>query len=97
MALTTHREVGGCCCWIEFADGFRGGAVQHFKENPYFSNTVLKKEYKYVPPPVDTGDKPDADGITDTMLEFSWERDVEPQVRGGGSRVAREQRLMLEA
>ncbi|KAI0762689.1 hypothetical protein C8Q74DRAFT_171165 [Fomes fomentarius] len=51
----------------------------HFKENPYFSNTVLKKEYKYVPPPVDTGDKPDADGITDTMLEFSWERDVEPQ------------------
>ncbi|KAI0755773.1 hypothetical protein C8Q74DRAFT_1305325, partial [Fomes fomentarius] len=60
----------------------------HFKENPYFSNTVLKKEYKYVPPPVDTEDKPDADGITDTMLEFSWERDVEPQVRRGGSRVA---------
>ncbi|PIL29656.1 hypothetical protein GSI_08293 [Ganoderma sinense ZZ0214-1] len=51
----------------------------HFKENPYFSNTVLKKEYKYVSPPVETEDKPDADGITETMLEFSWERDVQPQ------------------
>ncbi|EJF66430.1 hypothetical protein BD309DRAFT_914121 [Dichomitus squalens] len=51
----------------------------HFKENPFFSNTVLKKEYKYVPPPVASEDKPDADGITETMLEFSWERDVQPQ------------------
>lgn len=31
-------------------------------------------------PPVETEDKPDADGITETMLEFSWERDVQPQV-----------------
>ncbi|KAI0757286.1 hypothetical protein C8Q80DRAFT_1245737 [Daedaleopsis nitida] len=51
----------------------------HFKENPYFSNTVLKKEYKFVPPPVETEDKADENGITDAMLEFSWERDVEPQ------------------
>ena len=56
---------------------------QYFKENPYFSNTVLKKEYKYVPPPVESDDKPDADGITETMLEFSWERDVQPQVSSG--------------
>ena len=56
--------------------------LQHFKENPYFSNTVLKKEYKYVPPPVETNEKPDADGITESMLEFSWERDVQPQVSG---------------
>ena len=40
----------------------------------------MKKEYKYVPPPVESEDKPDADGITETMLEFSWERDVQPQV-----------------
>ncbi|OSD05920.1 hypothetical protein PYCCODRAFT_1464619 [Trametes coccinea BRFM310] len=51
----------------------------YFKENPYFSNTVLKKEYKYVPPPVEGDEKADADGITETMLEFSWERDVQPQ------------------
>ncbi|KAH9911431.1 uncharacterized protein BXZ73DRAFT_93386 [Epithele typhae] len=51
----------------------------HFKENPYFSNSVLKKEYKFMPPPVEADDKPDADGITETMLEFTWERDVEPQ------------------
>ena len=42
----------------------------------------MKKEYKYVPPPVESEDKPDADGITETMLEFSWERDVQPQVSG---------------
>ena len=42
---------------------------------------VLKKEYKYVPPPVESDEKPDEDGITDSMLEFSWDRDVEPTVR----------------
>ena len=41
---------------------------------------MLKKEYKYIPPPAEADDKPDADGITETMLEFSWERDVQPQV-----------------
>ncbi|KAI0786099.1 hypothetical protein C8Q75DRAFT_774066 [Abortiporus biennis] len=49
----------------------------HFKENPYFSNSVLKKEYKYVPPPAAANEKPDEDGITESMLDFSWERDVE--------------------
>ncbi|KAJ8454097.1 hypothetical protein ONZ51_g13226 [Trametes cubensis] len=64
------------CFTLEFSGG---PGVAYFKENPYFSNTVLKKEYKYVPPPVESDDKPDADGITETMLEFSWERDVQPQ------------------
>ncbi|KAJ7102288.1 hypothetical protein B0H15DRAFT_875671 [Mycena belliarum] len=48
----------------------------YFKENPFFSNTVLKKVYKYNAPSV-ADDKPDADGVTETMLDFSWERDVE--------------------
>ncbi|KAJ7275406.1 hypothetical protein B0H12DRAFT_1087120 [Mycena haematopus] len=51
----------------------------YFKENPFFSNTVLKKEYKYNAPPGAADEKPDADGITESMLDFSWERDVEPQ------------------
>ncbi|KAJ7356994.1 hypothetical protein DFH08DRAFT_850715 [Mycena albidolilacea] len=51
----------------------------YFKENPFFKNSVLKKEYKYNAPPNAADDKPDADGITESMLDFSWERDVEPQ------------------
>lgn len=42
---------------------------------------MLKKEFKYVPPPAADGDKADADGITESMLDFSWERDVVPSVR----------------
>ena len=59
----------------------RVGRVQYFKENPYFTNSVLKKEYKYIPPPAASSDKADEDGITEAMVEFSWERDVDPQVR----------------
>ncbi|TFY83309.1 hypothetical protein EWM64_g702 [Hericium alpestre] len=51
----------------------------YFKENPYFSDPVLKKEYRYVPPNSAADEKPDADGITPSMLDFSWERDVVPQ------------------
>lgn len=47
-----------------------------FKENSYFTDRVLKKEYKYMPPPTAADEKPDEDGITRSMLEFSWERDV---------------------
>ncbi|KAJ7596641.1 hypothetical protein C8J56DRAFT_917945 [Mycena floridula] len=50
----------------------------YFKENPYFSDSVLKKEYKYMPPPAAANETPDADGITPSMLDFSWERDVKP-------------------
>ncbi|OSX67834.1 hypothetical protein POSPLADRAFT_1072573 [Postia placenta MAD-698-R-SB12] len=51
----------------------------YFKENPYFSNSVLRKEFRYVPPPNAGKETPDADGITPTMLDFSWDRDVQPQ------------------
>ncbi|KAJ7770843.1 hypothetical protein DFH07DRAFT_805457 [Mycena maculata] len=51
----------------------------YFKENPFFTNTVLKKEYKYSAPDNVADDKPDENGITDTMLDFSWERDVSAQ------------------
>jgi template-activating factor I len=51
--------------------------AQTFKENPFFSDRVLKKEYRFVPPNVT--EQPDADGITQSMLDFSWERDVVPQ------------------
>jgi hypothetical protein len=40
----------------------------------------LKKEFKYVPPPAAADEKPNEDGITDSMLEFSWERDVQASV-----------------
>ncbi|KAK7058334.1 hypothetical protein VNI00_001965 [Paramarasmius palmivorus] len=50
----------------------------HFKENPHFTDSVLKKEYKYIPPPAAADEKPDEDGITPSMLDFSWERDVKP-------------------
>jgi len=50
----------------------------HFKSNPYFSDSVLKKEYKYVPPPEAAGEQPDEDGITPSMLAFVWARNVEP-------------------
>ena len=55
--------------------------VQYFKENPFFSDRVLKKEYKYVPPPITEGEKPDENGITESMLDFTWERDIQPSVR----------------
>ncbi|KAF8905439.1 hypothetical protein CPB84DRAFT_1844850 [Gymnopilus junonius] len=49
----------------------------HFKENQFFNDKVLKKEYKYVAPPSAKDDKPDENGITESMLDFSWDRDVE--------------------
>ncbi|KAJ3555857.1 hypothetical protein NP233_g12105 [Leucocoprinus birnbaumii] len=48
----------------------------HFKENPYFLNSVLIKEFKYVPPPATADDTPDENGITEAMVDFSWERDI---------------------
>ncbi|KAI0343987.1 hypothetical protein BDW22DRAFT_1327620 [Trametopsis cervina] len=49
----------------------------HFKENPYFKNSVLKKEFKYAPPPGAADETPGEDGLTDSMIDFNWERDVE--------------------
>jgi len=48
----------------------------HFKENPYFTNRVLTKEYSYFPPPAAADDKPDENGITEAMVDFLWERDT---------------------
>jgi len=53
-----------------------------FKENPYFHDRVLKKEFKYIPPKRE-GEKadlhkPDENGITDAMLEFDWNEHIEP-------------------
>ncbi|KAF9229534.1 hypothetical protein BS17DRAFT_743712 [Gyrodon lividus] len=50
----------------------------YFKSNPYFTDSVLKKEYKYVLPAAAAVEKPDEDGLTPSMLDFSWSRDVQP-------------------
>ncbi len=42
---------------------------------------MLTKEYKYVVPPAVADDKPDENGITEAMIDFSWERDVTISVR----------------
>lgn len=49
----------------------------HFGQNPYFSNSVLSKDYKYVAPPTASDDKPDENGVTETMVDFSWDRDIQ--------------------
>ncbi|KAF5314078.1 hypothetical protein D9611_006764 [Ephemerocybe angulata] len=50
-----------------------------FKENPYFSDKTLKKEFKYKAPEVDEAvNKPNEHGITDAMLEFDWFKHIEP-------------------
>ena len=52
---------------------------QYFKENPFFSEKVLKKEFKYIPPPSGSGDV-DENGLTAAHIDFAWERDVDAQV-----------------
>ncbi len=54
-------------------------SFQHFSENPYFSDKVLIKEYRYVAPPAAKDEKPDELGLTPSMIDFDWERDIEPQ------------------
>lgn len=49
----------------------------HFKENQFFSDRILKKEYKYMAPASAESDAPDENGVTNAMLDFSWDRDVE--------------------
>ncbi|THH17400.1 hypothetical protein EW146_g3391 [Bondarzewia mesenterica] len=51
----------------------------YFKENPFFSDPVLRKEYRFEPSNAADDETPDADGITPSMLDFSWERDVTAQ------------------
>lgn len=52
--------------------------IQYFKSNPYFSDSVIKKEFKYLPPSV-PDNTPDENGITPAMVEFDWEQHVAPQ------------------
>jgi hypothetical protein len=54
---------------------------QYFKENNFFSDKILKKEYQRVLSPATAGkEKPDEDGITESMVDFSWERDIKISV-----------------
>lgn len=47
-----------------------------FKENPYFSNSVLRKEFKSSQPASTKEDNADENGITNAMLHFEWEKHV---------------------
>jgi hypothetical protein len=56
--------------------------TQEFSENPYFSDKLLKKEYKYTPPtgaPA-PGTGVDANGVSDAQEAFEWESHITPQV-----------------
>jgi len=49
----------------------------HFKPNPYFSDPVLRKEFKYLLTVKE--EEPNAEGITPAMLTFDWDQNVAPQ------------------
>jgi template-activating factor I len=67
--------------WRLFAEGRTlTGPMQHFKSNPWFKDAVLKKVYKYTPPAGADKETPDEHGVTDAMLDFEWERDVDAEV-----------------
>ena len=55
-------------------------AFQYFKENPFFSDPVLKKEYRHSPMAEVDGGIKDEYGITNAQAAFSWDLHVEPQV-----------------
>ena len=57
---------------------------QHFAPNPFFSETVLKKEYKYIPPGDAAVNQPDQDGVSDALINFDLKRDTEPSVSASG-------------
>ncbi|QRV99502.1 Nucleosome assembly protein (NAP) [Ceratobasidium sp. AG-Ba] len=52
-----------------------------FSENPYFSDKVLRKEFKYTPPEGTPapGTGLDANGVSDAQEAFEWESHVTPQ------------------
>ena len=56
--------------------------MQYFRENPFFADPVLKKEYRYSPPTDIDGEEKDEWGVTDAQAAFSWDTNVEPQVLG---------------
>ena len=56
--------------------------LQYFKENPFFSDSVLRKQYGYDPPTNVDDEKKDEWGVTDAQAAFSWDVNVAPQVLG---------------
>ena len=63
--------------------------LQYFKENPFFSDPVLKKEYRYIPPAGASDENKDEWGVTDAQAAFNWDMCVEPQVPGYASTCVR--------
>ncbi|KAF8604430.1 hypothetical protein BDV93DRAFT_440861 [Ceratobasidium sp. AG-I] len=55
--------------------------IFQFSENPYFSDTVLKKQYKYTPPTGTPapGSGVDVNGVSDAQEAFEWESHITPQ------------------
>jgi len=51
----------------------------HFRENPFFSDPALKKEYRYIPSAGLDDEEKDEWGVTDAKAAFSWDANVEPQ------------------
>ena len=56
-------------------------ALQYPRENPFFSNSVLKKEYRYLPS-AGVDDEKDECGVTDAHATFSRDVNVDAQVLG---------------
>ncbi|THH30335.1 hypothetical protein EUX98_g3845 [Antrodiella citrinella] len=50
-----------------------------FGRNPYFEDSVLRKEFRYVEPKTRTQERADSEGFKWSMLDFDWEKDVKPQ------------------
>ncbi|KAG8720564.1 hypothetical protein FRC08_018841 [Ceratobasidium sp. 394] len=69
--------------WVEYdATEHRAFTINfEFSENPYFSDKVLKKEYKYTPPEGTPapGTGVDANGVSDAQEAFEWELHITPQ------------------
>ena len=64
------------------ANKAHAGFLQHFAENEFFSDKVIKKVYKFAAKEVNAEDeKPLYYGVTRRVLEFNWIEDVEIEVR----------------
>lgn len=49
----------------------------HFDSNPFFTNSSLKKEYKYVAPSDPEALKKDENGVSQADIDFDFERDTD--------------------
>ena len=55
-------------------------ASQTFGRNPYFEDSVLTKEFRFMESKKRKDEQEDRDGFKWSMLDFDWEKDVKPQV-----------------